>query len=58
MTWDADSPIVADVRKARAELARQCDYDLHKLCEFLRRKEESARAAERRFSEPRKGQGS
>ena len=32
-------PIVAEVRKAREEFARQFNYDLHAMCEELRREE-------------------
>ena len=32
-------PIVAEVRKAREEYARQFNYDLHAMCEDLRRKQ-------------------
>jgi hypothetical protein len=32
-------PIVAEVRKAREEFARQFNYDLHAMCEDLRREE-------------------
>jgi hypothetical protein len=34
-----DDPIVAEVRKAREEFARQFNYDLHAMCEELRREE-------------------
>ena len=33
-------PIVAEVRKAREEFARQFNYDLHAMCEELRREQE------------------
>ena len=32
-------PIVEEVRKAGEELARQANYDLHTLCENLRKNE-------------------
>ena len=32
-------PIVAEVRKAREEFARQFNYDLHAMCEELRREQ-------------------
>ncbi|HNR31388.1 MAG TPA: hypothetical protein PKI11_10910 [Candidatus Hydrogenedentes bacterium] len=32
-------PIVAEVRKARDEMAREANYDLHTLCERLRAEE-------------------
>jgi hypothetical protein len=32
-------PIVAEVRAAREALLAEANYDLHSLCEFLRRRE-------------------
>jgi hypothetical protein len=32
---DADSPIVQDVRKVREQIARECDYDIHKVAHAL-----------------------
>jgi len=29
-------PVIAEVRQARDAMARESDYDLHKLCERLR----------------------
>ena len=55
MTEDADSPIVAEVRRVRAEIAKECDYDLKKLVALLKREEDAERAAGRRFAEPPKG---
>ena len=34
-----DDPIVAEVRKAGEEMAREANYDLHILCERLREAE-------------------
>jgi len=34
-----EDPIVADVRKAGDEMAREADYDLHIVCERLREAE-------------------
>ena len=34
-----DDPIVAEVRKAGDEMAREASYDLHTLCERLREAE-------------------
>ena len=34
-----NDPIVAEVRKAREEFARQFNYDMHAICEELRREE-------------------
>ena len=42
MTDEADSPIVAAVRKAREEIARECDYDLKKLLALLKRREQAS----------------
>lgn len=39
-----DDPVVAEVRKAGDEMAREANYDLHTLCERLRE-------AERKHSE-------
>ena len=36
-----DDPIVAEVRKARAELYAECGHDLHKLFARIRRQEQS-----------------
>ena len=35
-----NDPVVAEVRKAREEYARQFNYDLHAMCEDLRREQE------------------
>ena len=42
MTRRADSPIVEAVRKAREDLARDCDYDLGKLLARLKRDEHAS----------------
>jgi hypothetical protein len=34
-----NDPIVAEVRKAREEYARRFNFDLHAMCEDLRRKQ-------------------
>jgi hypothetical protein len=34
-----DDPIVEEIRKVRAELAREAGYDLHLICERLREAE-------------------
>lgn len=34
-----DDPIVDEIRKVRAQLARDADYDLHAICERLREAE-------------------
>ena len=34
-----NDPIVEEVRKAREEFARQFNYDLHAMCEELRREQ-------------------
>jgi hypothetical protein len=34
-----DDPILAEVRKARDEMAREANYDIHTLCERLREAE-------------------
>jgi len=34
-----DDPIVAEVRRARDELARRFNYDIHAICEDLRKRE-------------------
>ncbi|MEI8373948.1 MAG: hypothetical protein WCJ35_14055 [Planctomycetota bacterium] len=34
-----NDPIVAEVRKVREEYARQFNFDLHAMCEDLRRKQ-------------------
>lgn len=34
-----DDPVVAEVRKAGDEMAREANYDLHTLCERLREAE-------------------
>ena len=39
---ESDSPIVEAVRKARAEIDRECGHDLHTLCERLRRMEKTS----------------
>jgi hypothetical protein len=39
---ESDSPIVADVRRARAEIDRECGHDLHTLVEKLRRMEKTS----------------
>ena len=36
MTQRVDNPIVDDVRKARADMARDCGYDLRKLLDQLK----------------------
>lgn len=38
-----DDPIVAEVRRARAELYAECGHDLHKLFARIRRQEQSQR---------------
>ena len=38
-TLSLDDPIVAEVRKAGDEMAREANYDLHTLCERLREAE-------------------
>jgi hypothetical protein len=37
-----DDPIVAEVRKAREEILRQCDHDLDKLFRYLRRRQKAS----------------
>ena len=34
-----DDPIVAEVRRVRDELARQFNYDVHAICEDLRKRQ-------------------
>lgn len=34
-----DDPIMAEIRRAREELAARFDYDLHAICEDARRRE-------------------
>ena len=42
MKKQTDSPIVEAVRKARAEIDRECGHDLHTLVEKLRRMEKTS----------------
>ena len=42
MTKGADSLIVAAVRKAREDIAKECDYDLGKLLDLLKRDEQAS----------------
>ncbi len=35
----SDDPILSEIRKARDEMAREANYDLHTLCERLREAE-------------------
>ena len=44
-------PIVAEVRKAREEYARQFNYDLHAMCEDLRRNKTCPAVRSCRFPE-------
>ena len=39
--------IIAEIHRHREELARRCDFDLHKLVEFLREREAASEAAGR-----------
>lgn len=61
MKRESDGPIVEGVRKVRAEIAREFNYDLRKYMEYLRQVEAQARkegrpvAAPRRRAERRKG---
>ena len=43
-----DDPIVAEVRKHREKYARKFGYDLHAICEDLRRGTEEARRSGRK----------
>ena len=45
-----EDPIVAEIRKVRAELAREAGYDLHVICERLR---EAERQHPERMGAPR-----
>lgn len=38
---ELDEGVVGDVRAARRELAKRFDYDVHRLCEFLRQQEKA-----------------
>lgn len=38
-----DDPVVAEVRKVRAELFAECGHDLHKLFARIRRQDQSHR---------------
>lgn len=38
-----EDPVVAEVRKARAELFAECGHDLHKLFTRIRRQEQTQR---------------
>lgn len=42
--------IIAEIRKTRDELARQCNFDLHQMCVELRREQELSGAAVVSFS--------
>jgi len=53
MTDELDSPAVAAVRKVRQEMAEECEYDVRKLIDLLRREEEKAQMAGFRFAQPR-----
>ena len=46
-TEPIDDPIVAEVRKARAELFAECGQDLHKLFARIRRQEQSLQRGSR-----------
>ncbi|HLA85291.1 MAG TPA: hypothetical protein VJL29_10900 [Thermoguttaceae bacterium] len=37
--------IIDEIRKIRDDYARQCNYDLHTMCEDLRREQERSGAA-------------
>ncbi|MDP6155291.1 MAG: hypothetical protein QGH39_05680 [Candidatus Thermoplasmatota archaeon] len=37
-----DDPIITEVRKAGKEIAREADYDIHRLCELLRERERTS----------------
>jgi hypothetical protein len=54
-TVDDDDPIVAEVRRAREEIAAMCDYDYKRIAEYVRQqdmeiRERMARAADLRGS--------
>ncbi len=38
-TSSLEDPVVEEIREVRAELAREADYDLHKICERIREEE-------------------
>ena len=38
-----EDPIVKEVRAAGEKLAKMCDYDLHKMAEYLRKKQNEQR---------------
>ena len=44
------NPILAEIRKTRDDLARETDYDLNKLFEFVRAEEAKARARGVKFA--------
>ena len=47
-----DDPIVAEVRKHRDEIAKECDYDLRRIFEYFRdRQKEGGRKVVNRSSE-------
>ena len=48
-----DDPIVAEIRRIRAELAHEANYDLHTICE--RAREAERQHPERMIAVPNKG---
>ncbi len=42
-SWMWKDPIVEEVRAAGAKIARECDYDVHKMAERFRRIEKERR---------------